>query len=43
MMGEVTKSERISPNFMRVTFSGLEELENWGADHWCRLFFARES
>lgn len=42
MMVEVVKTERISPNFVRVTLSGLEGLENWGADHWCRLFFTRQ-
>src|SRR5690625_4790447 len=42
MMAEVVKTERISPNFVRVTLAGLEGLENWGADHWCRLFFTRQ-
>lgn len=42
MMAEVVKSERISPNFVRLTLAGLHGLENWGADHWCRLFFTRQ-
>lgn len=42
MIAEVVKTERISPNFVRVTLAGLEGLENWGADHWCRLFFTRQ-
>lgn len=42
MMAEVVKSERISPNFVRLTLAGLDGLENWGADHWCRLFFTRQ-
>src|SRR5699024_11064478 len=42
MMAEVVKTERISPNFVGVTLAGLEGLENWGADHWCRLFFTRQ-
>lgn len=42
MMAEVIKAQRISPNFIRVTLGGLDGLENWGADQWCRLFFTRK-
>ena len=42
MMAEVVKSKHISPNFVRLTLAGLDGRENWGADHWCRLFFTRE-
>lgn len=42
MMAHVSRSERISPNVVRLTLGGLERLEVRGADHWCRLFFARQ-
>lgn len=42
LMAEVARTERLSPNFVRVTLAGLDGLEVRGADHWCRLFFARE-
>lgn len=42
MMAEVVRSVRLSPSYVRLTFSGLDGLESRGADHWCRLFFTRE-
>lgn len=42
MMAQVARSVRVSPNFVRLTLSGLEGLEDRGADHWCRLFFSRQ-
>lgn len=41
-MAQVRHSEQISPNFVRVTLGGLDQLEPRGHDHWCRLFFSRE-
>lgn len=41
MMAQVARTARISPGFVRLTLAGLEGLEVRGADHWCRLFFAR--
>lgn len=42
MLAEVARTERLSPNFVRVTLAGLDGLQLRGSDHWCRLFFARE-
>lgn len=42
MMATVARTDRISPNFVRVTLAGLDDLEARGADHWCRLFFTRQ-
>ena len=42
MMAEVIKTERISPNFVRLTLAGLDGLKAWGSDQWCRLFFTRQ-
>lgn len=42
MMAHVARTERLSPNFVRVTLAGLEGLEERGVDHWCRLFFSRQ-
>jgi len=41
---EVIRTERISPNFMRITVGGdaLRGLENYGFDHWFRLFLPKE-
>lgn len=41
MMAHVTRVERVSPNFVRLTLGGLDGLESLGSDHWCRLFFTR--
>ncbi|NLA65270.1 MAG: siderophore-interacting protein [Leucobacter sp.] len=41
-MAHVVRTERISPNFVRLTLGGLDGLEARGDDHWCRLFFARQ-
>lgn len=42
---EVVRSERISPNFQRVTVGGeaLKALTDHGYDHWFRLFLPQES
>lgn len=42
---EVVRTERISPNFVRVTVGGeqLADLANHGYDHWFRLFLPVES
>lgn len=42
LMTNVVRKERISPSIVRLTLAGLEGLEVRGADHWCRLFFARD-
>ena len=42
MMAHVTRTERVSPHFVRLTLGGLEGLEARGDDHWCRLFFPRQ-
>jgi NADPH-dependent ferric siderophore reductase len=41
---EVTRTERISPNFIRVTFAGdgLDAFPLHGFDHWFRLFLPHE-
>lgn len=41
-VAHVRQAERISPNFVRLTLGGLDELVPRGHDHWCRLFLARE-
>ena len=41
---EVVRTERISPNFMRITLGGeqLKPLQKHGFDHWFRLFLPQE-
>lgn len=41
---EVVRTERISPNFMRITLGGeqLAPLQKHGFDHWFRLFLPQE-
>jgi NADPH-dependent ferric siderophore reductase len=42
---DVVRSERISPNFVRVTVGGeqLAPMPNHGYDHWFRLFLPQEN
>jgi NADPH-dependent ferric siderophore reductase len=42
---EVRRTERISPNFVRVTLGGEQfaEMPDHGFDHWFRLYLPRES
>ncbi|GII98205.1 NADPH-dependent ferric siderophore reductase [Sediminihabitans luteus] len=42
LVADVVGTARISPNVVRVTFSGLEQLTPLGHDQWFRMFLARE-